>query len=548
MNRPSDFNVANSKLLDRVMPLPVLICWGVAAASAARPLPVVLLGLSFVGGNVLLNALVSRRIAAGVTDLRPQGWMRVGLMVVMMSAMAAAVGPDGAWWLPPLPGLMAIPLLLPTRSALAGGLGVLAAVGAVRGVAFGAEGMLVPMVIDLVALSFMLPVTTTLRERERQLVAMASALAEEAERANAASRAKSGFLARMSHEIRTPLSGITSALELVGLESDPDAHKPLLAAAAQSAGGLRELLDGVLDLSKIEAGEMTVEHVPTSLVALKQQIDAAFQPLATEKGVSLEVLVRDADTPWGLSDPVRLRQIVLNLVSNALKFTASGSVQVEMMHGEGRLVVSVADTGEGIAPERLEQIFSAFQQADETTTRRHGGTGLGLALVRELSALLGGIVRAESTPGEGATFVVSLPWASCAAPAQAAEGTLPQLGLRILVAEDNAVNQLVLRRQLALLGCTAVIAGDGEAALAALRDEPFDAVLLDCHMPIRDGFWVASEARAAGLAVPIIALTASALRSVQERCEAAGMDDFLTKPVRLHTLAARLRAAQAAAA
>jgi PAS domain S-box-containing protein len=372
-------------------------------------------------------------------------------------------------------------------------------------------------------------------------------LAEARNAALEASRAKSTFLANMSHEIRTPMNGIIGISELL-YESAPDARTKEYADILRTSGSaLLTILNDILDFSKIEAGKMQVERTPFALrSALVQTVDL-FALAAARKGIALSAQF-DASAPdWVIGDSGRLRQVVMNLIGNAMKFTETGSVTVRCRPDDlGRLLFEVADTGPGIAPEALRRLFHPFTQADSSITRRHGGTGLGLAISRQLVELMGGRLEAVSMPGSGSTFRFSLPFAACAeAQSRAGASSIAPAarGARILLAEDNVVNQKVALHMLARLGHTADTVTTGHAALEWAKKGCYDAILMDCQMPEMSGYEASTLLRAhfgEGPRPSIIALTANSMESDREACLAAGMDDHVAKPVTLAALAAAL--------
>ncbi|MBL8768851.1 MAG: response regulator, partial [Planctomycetes bacterium] len=369
-----------------------------------------------------------------------------------------------------------------------------------------------------------------------------------------ASRAKSAFVANISHEIRTPMNGVLGIAEL--LEHTPlNAEQRRFVGTIRSSGGaLMSVLNDVLDFSKLDAQQMRLEAVSVSPAGLVEDVVALFGPKAEANGVTFEARVAAVVPPWVVGDPTRIRQVLFNLVGNAIKFTERGSIRVDVdatpIDGTARfrLRFTVVDTGPGIEPSTLERLFAPFAQSDDSTTRRFGGTGLGLVICRRLLDLMGGRITVESVPGEGSAFSVEVPCAVAPAAVSAPprrtsiQASTPH-AIDVLVVEDNAVNQMVVARMLAKLGARVHVVGDGAAAVAAITARAFDLVLMDCHMPGMDGFEATRRIRASEggeVRTPIVALTASALDEDQRRCDDAGMDGFLGKPVTSDALAAAL--------
>jgi PAS domain S-box-containing protein len=377
-------------------------------------------------------------------------------------------------------------------------------------------------------------------------------LAQARDAAEAASRAKSAFLANTSHELRTPLNAIVNASELA-LEAPAPQARRYVQQVAESARSLSGIISDILDLSKIEAGKLLVESRPFDLGELMRAVERSHALQARAAGLDLGVeLAPELQGTLVRGDATRVRQILGNFVGNALKFTPSGEVRLQGSRTPaGRVRLVVSDTGPGIAPQAVQRLFQRFSQADESITRRHGGTGLGLAICRELAHLMQGEVGVDSEPGRGSRFWVELPLPEVGRadplppPAGAADPPAATLqGARVLVVEDNPVNMMIAVAMLQRWGAAVEQATDGLQALQAVQraadaGSPFDAVLMDVQMPVMSGHEAARALRdvEAGAHVPIIALTAAALVTEREQALAAGMDDFLTKPIdaeRLH--------------
>jgi signal transduction histidine kinase/CheY-like chemotaxis protein len=373
--------------------------------------------------------------------------------------------------------------------------------------------------------------------------------------AEAANRAKSAFLATMSHEIRTPLHGILGYTELIRGTALDHQQQAYTEAVLGSGRTLLQLLDDILDLSKLEAGKLGVSCTTMLLQPAVEEVLQLLRATATAKQIPLSLHDETGTAAYVQADAQRVRQVLLNLVGNAVKFTDHGHVAVRLTTAaSGHLLVAVEDSGIGIAADDLPQLFQDFSQVDAAPNRRFAGTGLGLAISRRLVEAMGGQVGVASEPGHGSTFWFTLPQAaaptaaatsSAIAPDPATAPWQPPPGRRVLVAEDHPLNQRLLTAMLSRHGIVVAVAHDGAEAIAKAAATPFDLVLMDCRMPGTDGFAATRAIRAQEASgsrrVPIVALTANAMAEDRAECLAAGMDDFVAKPFSRATLDASLR-------
>jgi len=391
----------------------------------------------------------------------------------------------------------------------------------------------------------------SMNERERT----SKDLLDAKEAAEAANMAKSAFLANMSHEIRTPLGAVLGFSDLViDPNVKPSEKANFLAAVKRNGELLSNIINDILDLSKIEAGKMQIVKQEVSLMEVLTDTKTLLDLQASDKGIGLNVSI-DEDVPEKIkTDPLRLRQILINIVGNAIKFTAKGSVDVRIrpvMSGTRSLLAfTVTDTGTGIRPDQVNKLFAPFSQADVSTKRKYGGTGLGLVLSKRFANLLGGdVVLTESTPDKGSTFTITIdPGPAQSVVGDAAKAKLAEMqksglrldGIKVLLAEDSVDNQTLVTRFLKLAGASVDVASDGREATQKAKNDHYDVLLMDLQMPVMDGYEATAQLRREGYRGKIVALTAHALSEERERCLKSGFDDHISKPVNRELLIERV--------
>jgi signal transduction histidine kinase/ActR/RegA family two-component response regulator len=366
-----------------------------------------------------------------------------------------------------------------------------------------------------------------------------ASLKEQMQAAETASQAKSSFLAMMSHELRTPMNGVLGMAHALQTTPLDPRQQDYVRTVIRSGDVLMAILNDILDLSKIEAGRLELEASAFDLRDLARRVCDLWAPSTADKGLELNLQVDPAAAHWVIGDAIRVRQILLNLVSNAVKFTDQGVVTVAIEAGPGgQAIISVADTGIGIPRDVQKRLFQSFTQADATTSRVHGGTGLGLSICRRLTELMGGEVTLTSSLGRGSTFRVTLPLTAAPSPdvaePQAVAAPEVACALKVLVVDDHPTNRAVAAALLGAVGADVASAGDGLEALEHLLSDRFDLILMDIHMPRLDGVETLRRIRAgdpATAATVVVALTADAMTGERERLLGLGFDEYLSKPI-----------------
>jgi signal transduction histidine kinase/ActR/RegA family two-component response regulator len=558
----AEFRLGITRLLGRVMPPPVLLACGATVYHSEWPAASAVACAVYIGSNVVLDSALSRRSEEGKDVGHLFGKARIAINCAATGAMVYVGGPTGHGWIPALP-LLCVFGHMPGVGAWTSVISVVTTIVVAYLAVGGAYEDVASAAVLLTAVAL---VCTPMIIQFRGLWGRAVRAGEALESANVelrnqkgqlemllreamqAALAKDRFLANMSHEMRTPLNGILGVVALLRGSALSSEQRELVEIANQSANDLLSEVNDILDLTKLEARRMQIEFEPFNLLGELQQLAAEFRCHPSGEGKQFAFEVSGPVPRWVIGDGTRIRQVVRNMLANALKFTARGghvALRLEAFPTEDsarvRVRVAVEDDGIGIPPEAHERIFQRFEQVDASTTRKYGGTGLGLAICRQLIEAMGGRLNLESAPGQGSTFWFDLEM-QCSnhdtiGPA-AAEPARPQQigGARILLVEDIRINQIVASRLLEKMGCVVEVAGNGVEALDVLSRERFDAVLMDCFMPEMDGFEATRQLRqleASGTVprTPVIALTAAASAADRERCFAAGMDDFVPKPI-----------------
>jgi signal transduction histidine kinase/ActR/RegA family two-component response regulator len=516
-------------------------------------------GLARLSNHTLVRGLWTLAVPTAVTALSRSGpdmiylalvATGVLLVAVIQSILSAQVFRKAA--VPPMLALAVLVACVQHRAtdlALWGGLLSVGAIVVLIGLA--AERAKTEVIARQEEKNRLIRRLTLARDRALRESAEAQAAREEARRA---SLAKSTFLATMSHEIRTPMNGVLGMAQLLQRSDLAPAQRQQVDTLIRSGELLMVILGDILDLSKIDAGQMEIAKAPTDIRALLAEMEAFWAPPAAERGLALSIEVAMEVPSHVALDARRVRQVLFNLAGNALKFTREGGVSITLDLEPGdRLVFAVSDTGVGVAAEDMPHLFQMFSQADASDIRRFAGAGLGLAICRQLSALMGGDITVESTLGRGSTFRLALPLEITGAP-QAAELAAQAIGedeapaLSILAADDNPTNLLVLEQLLGALGFVVRKAGGGREALEALTSQSFDLVLMDIQMPEMTGIDVLQALRARpgpNRETPLIAVTADAMTLGAERYAELGFAGYVTKPVQVQSLVSAMMAAVA---
>ncbi len=565
-----DFGGALNRHLNRHMRFPVILTGAGLTVFSDRPALTALFGALFLFTNLGLNGLLKR--VSGIDDLR--GWWldRLGVLRAILSIgflppMIYSAGDVGFATIVIVPSLFVIAPTFSGRLAVWPASLLVSASLAATWLAACPLDALIAQGVLLVAVAFLsLPLGWTFRKSALRHLEDLSLLARREDelvaakrQAELASNAKSIFLSNMSHEIRTPMASILGYSETLLDETQTrEERDEAIQVVLNNGQRLMKLISDILDLVKLEVGELELQREPFSPMGVIRDAKVLLQSRAKDKGLDLEL---EFPTPLPKQiegDAFRVKQVLLNLMSNAIKFTDTGHVKLRVAAERSitgkvaSLLLTVSDSGIGIERETLAKLFRPFEQADATASRRFGGTGLGLTISRRLIQLMGGELTVQSCPGEGTCFTLQIPFADTdeqewledpqveflapAAPVVKKKDALPRLDCRILFAEDNTTNARLVASLLRKQGATVTVVEDGnEAVIAAnsaqLNGEPFDVVLMDIQMPVMDGYTATEELRQRGFDLPIIALTANSVSEDRQRCLKSGFTDFASKPV-----------------
>lgn len=379
--------------------------------------------------------------------------------------------------------------------------------------------------------------------RTEQLEQSKHSLEKQAIELTKANQYKSEFLANMSHEIRTPMNGVFGTLQLLQQQPQNDESQQLLNAALQSSKTLLTIINDILDYSKIEAGMLQLEIIQFTYSDILNQVISELTPSANNKGLSIEVTYRNNHNDSWLGDPVRIKQILTNLLGNAIKFTESGTIAIEVDGRDTHLGFTITDTGIGMTEETLEKIFQRFEQGDNSITRQYGGTGLGISITHNLIQLMQGSIEVTSTPNKGTTFIVNLPLErphlKVVSDTSQSQVAVPDLtGKRILLAEDNEINQMIFKKMMAATNATIVVAENGQQALDMFQQQQSDWVFLDIQMPVMDGIQACKALRQLSSLIPIVAITANVMEQDVKTYQQVGFNAHIGKPINLNELMA----------